>query len=109
MIQCPACKKEYLGQDIDAVAQKVTVFHCPVCGRSFTVRTVFLLRDRDIPRFRERLREGMEKCGFTQQQLGDLLGFTGAYVSHVLKGKRVPARPSLWLQAVGDHDEEARR
>jgi len=47
--------------------------------------------------------------GMTQTQLGDLVGVSAAYISHIENGKKAPA-PALGkriLEALGAHDEAA--
>jgi transcriptional regulator with XRE-family HTH domain len=48
--------------------------------------------------------------GMTQEQLGQLLGITAAYISHIEAGKRSPgtALCRRMLEALGAHDEAAR-
>ncbi len=48
--------------------------------------------------------------GITQTQLGDLLGVTAAYISHIEAGKRNPSAALCRriLEALGAHEEAAR-
>lgn len=105
-IECPSCKA--LDEDDRTILRKGALrWDCPECRRSWDVRTVFFERPGsrgDLGKVTRKLRA---EQGMTQTQLGDLVGVTAAYISHIEAGKRQPA-PSLarrLLEALGAHNE----
>jgi DNA-binding XRE family transcriptional regulator len=109
-MECPACEATDEAA-VDTLRKGSLQWGCPGCRRLWDVRTVFFERPgsrvRDLGRTVRRLRSEQQ---MTQSQLGDLVGVTAAYISHIEAAKRHPA-PSLVrriLEALGAHDEAAK-
>jgi DNA-binding XRE family transcriptional regulator len=110
-IECPGCRTR-ADVERDALTAQSFKWLCPECRRHWQIRTVFFEQPggpagdewRKVAK-RLRLQQGM-----TQEQLGQLLGVTAAYISHIEGGKRSP-RTALCrriLEALGAHEEAAR-
>lgn len=63
---------------------------CPECEREWEVRTVFFEHAEAHPDFGPTLKSLRTDEGMTQEQLGELVGVTAAYISHIEAGKRQP-------------------
>ena len=108
-IECPSCQA--VDETASALMRKGAFeWACPECRRHWDVRTVFFERPgsrvRDLGK---KIRNLRTEQRMTQSQLGELVGVTAAYISHIEAAKRQPA-PSLvrrLLEALGAHDEAA--
>lgn len=103
-VVCPSCGDRSDGPE--AISEGGFLFTCRGCASEWSVRVAMFSKvpDVDPKAFRHDLRRGFARSGLTQTMLADLLDVTPAYVSMVLQGRRVPARPRRWLEAVGIHD-----
>lgn len=109
-IECPSCQA--IEETAVPVLRKAAFeWTCPECRRLWDVRTVFF--ERPGSRIRDlgvKIRRLRTEQGITQSQLGELVGVTAAYISHIEAAKRHPA-PSLIrriLEALGAHDQAAK-
>ena len=107
-VECPRC-----GTRDDAGPQVLTKVDfewlCRECRRHWRVRTVFFETrssgwDRRLGKLVKRLRK---EQGLTEEQLADLVGVTGAFISHIEAGKREPSASvsRRLLEALGAHEE----
>jgi|GEM_PF-4219831 len=108
-IECPACGASGETEEV-TFRNAAFSWSCPGCRRLWDVRSVFFERSanrfKDLSATTKRLRV---ELGMTQTQLGDLVGVSAAYISHIENGKKAPA-PALGkriLEALGAHDEAA--
>jgi len=106
-IECPSC--QVIDETVERALRKGSFsWACGKCRRVWDVRTVFFeqpaSRLGDFGGMTRRLR--LEQ-GMTQTQLGELVGVTAAYISHIEAGKRQPAASLTrrLLEALGAHDE----
>ena len=110
-IECPRCEAREESTN-DLLKKGSAGWQCPQCRTRWNVRTVFFetnpgLKGKDWHKMIKRLRK---EQGMTQSQVAELVGVTGAYISHIEAGKRNPA-PSMCrriLEALGAHEEASR-
>jgi DNA-binding XRE family transcriptional regulator len=109
-IKCPGC---HTTGDVDRNGISAGGFKwlCPECRRRWQVRTVFF-EEPSGPKgdeWRAKAKRLRVEQGMTQSQLGDLLGVTAAYISHIEAGKRNPSAALCRriLEALGAHDDAA--
>lgn len=110
-IECPRCET-HGKTEADVLRTGNQDWLCPGCRYRWKVRTVFFESktgpmDKNFAKFvkKERLRQGM-----TQTDLGDLIGVTAAYISHIESGSRNPTAATCRrvLEALGAHEEASR-
>lgn len=110
-ITCPRCQRT---ADIDRAGITAESYRwlCPGCSRNWQVRTVFF-EETTGPKgdeWRIMAKRLRAEQGMSQTQLGELVGVSAAYISHLEAGKRHPSATLCRriLEALGAHDEAAR-
>ncbi len=106
-IKCPLC-----GTTADAGGDPITEggfpWECRGCETQWEVRTVFFKQrdDFNVEQFRTLMIEAMEDQKMTQQAVGRFVGVSGAYISVIAAGKRVPSLSVARriLEALGEHE-----
>lgn len=106
-IKCPHCG-HVADAGTDTIIQGGFPWLCDGCDNEWEVRTAFFKKRRefDTDQFRGVLADAMEAQNITQTTIAELVGVTGAYISHIVHGKRIPTLPMARriLEVLGEHD-----
>lgn len=110
-IKCPNCDKTSTFP-ARVLEHGATAWTCPSCQRRWRVATAFISADPDhvSEETLARVRGAVKESGFTQAELAHLLGFSAAYISLLLGGKKKLTRQLALqlLHAAGILGDEAR-
>jgi DNA-binding XRE family transcriptional regulator/predicted RNA-binding Zn-ribbon protein involved in translation (DUF1610 family) len=108
VIKCAYCgSTEESGPD--TISEGGLAWQCPGCGNEWEIRTAFFKQRRayDSDRFSSLVADAMDKQKITQGTVAGMVGVTGAYINHIVHGKRLPTLPVARriLEVLGMHDE----
>lgn len=112
-IKCPNCNEE-MEHGGDLLERGSFLCTCASCNHTWKVSTALTSTGSqyvsDQPGALKLIRKALKKTGFTQAEIGHFLGFSGAYISTLLNGKRKLTHHMALrlLEVAGVHGEEAK-